>query len=101
MMRLEKLGQESTGHFIRGSMKDAFLNFMLSGQAKLCSQGTRESHRFTAGKFKEVGSDIYYDPKDLAKSEIASRYRECLEYGKRYCPDKLNAGWKAIDGLSA
>jgi hypothetical protein len=44
---------------------------------------------------KEVGSDIYYDPKEMDKSKISRRYRECLEYGKRHCPDKLKTGWKA------
>jgi hypothetical protein len=46
----------------------------------------------------EVGSDIYYDPKDVSKSEIAGRYRETLKYGKENCPDKIKTGWKAIGG---
>ena len=46
----------------------------------------------------EVGSDIYYDPKKMEKSEIPLRYRECVEYGKKYCPDKIKTGWKAISG---
>ena len=46
----------------------------------------------------EVGSDIYYDPKKLQKSDIALRYRESLEYGKKHCPDKIKTGWKAISG---
>lgn len=45
---------------------------------------------------KEVGSDIYYDPKDMNKSEIPLKYRECLEYGKRHCPHKIKTGWSAI-----
>lgn len=44
----------------------------------------------------EVGSDIYYDPKKMEKSEIPRRYRESLEYGMRHCPDKVKTGWKAI-----
>ena len=44
----------------------------------------------------EVGSDIYYDPKKMEKSDIPVRYRESLEYGKKYCPDKIRTGWKAI-----
>ena len=47
---------------------------------------------------EEVGSDIYYDPKDVSKSEIAGRYRETLKYGKENCPDKIKMGWKAIGG---
>lgn len=46
----------------------------------------------------EVGSDIYYDPKKLEKSDISLRYRESLEYGNKHCPDKIKTGWKAIGG---
>ena len=46
----------------------------------------------------EVGSDIYYDPKKMQKSDIPLRYRESLEYGKKHCPDKIKTGWKAIGG---
>jgi len=48
---------------------------------------------------EEVGSDIYYDPKEMMKSEILRRYQERLEYGKRYCPHQIKTGWKAISGL--
>ncbi len=47
---------------------------------------------------EEVGSDIYYDPKDMKKSEIPYRYKECLEYGIRHCPHQIKAGWNAING---
>ena len=46
----------------------------------------------------EVGSDVYYDPKEVRKAEIAGRYRDALKYGKENCPDKIKTGWKAIGG---
>lgn len=46
--------------------------------------------------FHEVGSDIYYDPKDMKKQEIPRRYREALEYGRKHCPNKIKTGWKAL-----
>jgi len=48
---------------------------------------------------EEVGSDIYYNPKDMKKSEIPRRYKECLEYGKRHCPHQIKTGWIAFSGL--
>ncbi|MCX7001351.1 MAG: hypothetical protein NT106_13820 [Candidatus Sumerlaeota bacterium] len=53
---------------------------------------------YKAYVLEEVGSDIYYDPKDMKKSEIPRRYRECLEYGKRHCPHQVKTGWDAISG---
>ena len=53
---------------------------------------------FRAYVLDEVGSDVYYDPKEVSKSEIAGRYRETLKYGKENCPDKVKTGWKAIGG---
>ena len=53
---------------------------------------------YKAHILEEIGSDIYYDPKDMKKSEIPSRYRECLEYGKRHCPHQIKTGWNAIGG---
>ena len=47
---------------------------------------------------EEVGSDIYYDPKEMKKLEISLRYRESLEYGKEHCPHKIKTGWNAISG---
>ncbi len=46
----------------------------------------------------EIGSDIYYDPKDMKKSEIPRRYRETLEFGRKHCPHKIKTGWNAISG---
>ncbi|MDP8246506.1 MAG: hypothetical protein P9M00_00040 [Candidatus Tritonobacter lacicola] len=43
----------------------------------------------------EIGSDIYYDPKDMKKSEIPRRYRETLELGRKRCPHKIKTGWNA------
>ena len=54
---------------------------------------------YRAYVIEEVGSDIYYDPKDVSKSEIAGRYRDALKYGKENCPDKIKTGWNAISGV--
>ena len=45
---------------------------------------------------QEVGSDIYFDPKGMKKSEISRRYSECVEYGKFHCPDQIKTGWETI-----
>lgn len=47
---------------------------------------------------QEIGADIYYDPKDMEKSEIPRKYYACLRYGRRHCPDKIKTGWSAISG---
>lgn len=53
---------------------------------------------YKAYVLEAVGSDIYYDPKDMNKAEIPRKYRECLEYGERYCPHLIKTGWNAISG---
>ncbi len=53
---------------------------------------------YKAYVIEEVGSDIYYDPKKMDKSEISRRYRECLEYGSKNCPHLIKTGWDAING---
>ena len=45
---------------------------------------------------EEVGSDVYYDPKEMNKSEIPRMYDESLKYGMEHCPHKIKTGWKAI-----
>ena len=47
---------------------------------------------------EEVGADIYYDPKEMNKSEISQRYDESLKFGKEHCPHKVKSGWNAISG---
>jgi hypothetical protein len=46
--------------------------------------------------FEELGVDIYYDPKQLDKSQIARLYQTCVNYGKKHCPDKIKTGWGAL-----
>ena len=48
---------------------------------------------------EEVGSDVYYDPKEMTRDEIARGYTESLNYGKQNCPDKIKTGWNAINGV--
>ena len=42
---------------------------------------------------QEVGSNIYFDPKEMAPSMIPRRYRSALAYGRRHCPEKIKSGW--------
>ena len=51
---------------------------------------------FKAHVLEEVGADIYYDPKEIRKSEISQRYRVSLEHGIKHCPHKIKTGWNAI-----
>jgi len=53
---------------------------------------------YRAYVIEEVGSDIYYDPKEMQKREIPRRYRECLEFGQQKRPDLVKTGWEAISG---
>lgn len=53
---------------------------------------------FKAHVREAIGSDIYYDPKDMKASDIPKRYGESLAYGKRHCPHLLKTGWSAISG---
>lgn len=52
-------------------------------------------------KFKEyvketLGSDIYYDPKDMDVDAIPMEYKRCLEFGKKHFPHLLKSGWKSM-----
>lgn len=52
--------------------------------------------RFGAYVQGELGVDLYYDPKELRKSEIPRRYRQCLEFGLRNRPELLKTGWDSL-----
>lgn len=54
---------------------------------------------FKAYVFNTIGADIYYDPKDMEKSDIPRSYYACLEYGKKHCPHLIKTGWNAISGI--
>jgi len=45
---------------------------------------------------EEIGADVYYDPKDMSKSEIPRRYRAALAYGRIHYPEQIKTGWGAI-----
>jgi hypothetical protein len=45
---------------------------------------------------KTIGADMYYDPKDMDKSQIPRKYRDCLRYGKMNCPHLIKTGWDSI-----
>ncbi len=78
--KLRKLGYDVRVAEIRGKLQDE-----LEGLYK-------------AYVLEEIGADIYYDPKDMKKSEIPRKYRACLAYGKRHCPHQIKTGWSAISG---
>jgi hypothetical protein len=50
--------------------------------------------------FNEIGADIYYDPKELKKSEIPKMYRKCLNYGLKNCPQLIKTGWESLNNIS-
>ena len=54
--------------------------------------------RYRVHVMETVGADIYYDPKDMAQSEIPRRYRHSLRHGQRHCPEQIKTGWEAIIG---
>ena len=46
---------------------------------------------------KELGTDLAYDPKELADSrDIGSRYYSVLNWGKAHAPHLLKSGWKSM-----
>lgn len=47
---------------------------------------------------KVIGADIYYDPKEMEKSDLPRKYRECVKYGRKHCPEQLKTGWEALSG---
>ncbi|MBN1561339.1 hypothetical protein JW998_13885, partial [candidate division KSB1 bacterium] len=49
--------------------------------------------------FEIVGADIYYDPKEMEKSEIPKVYYKCLNYGLKNCPDLIKTGWESLIGI--
>jgi len=53
------------------------------------------------GLFKDyiqelTGADLAYDPKALKAWEIASKYRQAVDYARQHCPELLKAGWKSL-----
>ncbi|MBN2001101.1 hypothetical protein JW935_26385 [candidate division KSB1 bacterium] len=49
--------------------------------------------------FLTVGADIYYDPKDMKKSDIPKAYYRCLQYGLKHCPEQIKTGWQALQEI--
>jgi len=49
--------------------------------------------------FDKIGEDIYYDPKEIKKSEIPKMYYKCVKYGLRNCPDQIKTGWESLNGI--
>ena len=46
-----------------------------------------------------VGADIYYDPKDMKKSDIPKTYYKCLRYGINNCPELIKTGWESMNEI--
>ncbi len=76
--KLRTLGYDARVEEIRGLLQD------------------RLEKLFREYVINEVGSDVYYDPKQIEKAEIPLRYRASLDYGKKHCPEKVKTGWTAI-----
>jgi hypothetical protein len=49
---------------------------------------------------EKLGADIYYDPKEMNKSEISKMYYECVNFGLKNCPEQMKTGWKSLNGIS-
>lgn len=47
----------------------------------------------------EIGADIYYDPKEIKKSEIAKKYKKSVQYGLQHCPHQIKTGWESLNGI--
>jgi len=47
---------------------------------------------------REVGKDLYFDPKEIEKSSIPRKYGACVAFGRKRCPELLKNGWKALAG---
>jgi len=55
--------------------------------------------RFRLYVSKELNYDIYYDPKEMEKTDLPKKFAEVLDYGRKHHPEKLKTGWKSIGGL--
>ena len=47
----------------------------------------------------KLGADIYYDPKEMKKSEIPKMYNKCVNFGLKNCPDQIKTGWDSLNGI--
>jgi len=60
----------------------------------------RLEHLYQEHVHREIGVDLYYDPKAMDPAKIPEQYRRCLEFGRRQCPEKIKTGWSALNGRS-
>ncbi|MBC8184545.1 hypothetical protein H8E88_25905 [candidate division KSB1 bacterium] len=49
--------------------------------------------------YEKLGVDIYYDPKDMKKSDIPKMYYKCLNFGLKNCPELIKTGWESLNGI--
>ncbi len=47
---------------------------------------------------REIGENLYFDPKEIGKSSIPRHYSACVDFGRKRCPELLKNGWKALAG---
>ncbi|HBC73563.1 MAG: hypothetical protein A2008_09645 [Candidatus Wallbacteria bacterium GWC2_49_35] len=52
--------------------------------------------RFRQYVHTELATDIYYDPKEIARTDLPRKFNAVLEFGKKHFPLKLKTGWKSI-----
>ena len=46
---------------------------------------------------KEAKADLAYDPKTIDESALARKYYAIVDWAKKYRPDLLKTGWKALN----
>ena len=77
-------------HYIQCDLEEAFLDFILSRQAKLCSENTVRFYSFTLGKFIEwLISQAISTPGEITTRLIRAYL---AEYAKRGCRDSYIHG---------
>ncbi len=77
-------------HYIQCDLEEAFLDFILSRQAKLCSENTVRFYSFTLGKFIEwLASQTISTPGEITTRLIRAYL---AEYAKRGCSDSYIHG---------
>lgn len=46
-----------------------------------------------------TGRDMAYDPKEMSKRDIASRYYQTVNWARKNCPHLLKTGWESLRGI--
>lgn len=57
---------------------------------------TRVERLYKEHVIKEVGRDVYYDPKEMDKRDIPKAYKAVVDWAKKSCPHLMKTGWDAL-----